>query len=74
LRIYKYQAFSNIAQMFVAHLGNVWHCEFSLQTSSSVTNVLTTQFQCKLASGNFGNLPKLDAFTHALRHLYFSLQ
>ena len=28
--------FRTFAQMLVAHLGNVWHHEFSLQTSSSV--------------------------------------
>jgi hypothetical protein len=58
--------FRTFAQMLVAHLGNVWHREFSLQTSSSVKCFLITQFRCKIASRDS---PKLDAYTHALRHL-----
>ena len=35
-RISSFFKFSTISQMLVAHLGNVWHFEFSMQTSSFV--------------------------------------
>ena len=49
--------------MLVAHLHafgkRIWHCEFSLQTSSFV-KFSTAQFRCKIASRN---LSKLDVYT-----------
>jgi hypothetical protein len=44
-------------QMFVAHLGNVCHCESGLQ-ASSVVKFLVAQFRFKIASKI---LSKLDA-------------
>jgi hypothetical protein len=51
--------FRTFSQMLVAHLGNVWYCEFSLQTSGSVKCDKSLNFDAKLRAGR--NLSKFYA-------------
>jgi hypothetical protein len=60
--------FWTFVEMLVIQLGNVWHCEFSLQTSSSVNcfNHSISMQKCEW------NVPSIDPYTCVAGHLYSS--
>jgi hypothetical protein len=66
--------FRKFVQMFVAHLGNVCHCEISLE-ASSVVKFLVAQYRLKAHTDRtrFGNATRIFSFQWHLTLIFFNV-